>query len=112
MWSIAVSGAGWRPNMLHGIGYHGECETSAGIQVQTADPFKIRTGATMTRFPHSLLFLAMLGLLSACDKPSDTPDQANTTTAASASAGPPYHQVEAAAAEPAAGTALRLAVAG
>lgn len=98
--------------MLHGIGYHGECETSAGIHVQTADPFKIRTGATMPRFRHSLLFLAMLGLLSACDKASDTPYQANTTTAASESAGPTDRQDEAAVAEQAEETAARLAEAG
>src|SRR5690606_14259088 len=111
-WSIAVSVAGWRPTMLHGIGYHGDCATSAGIQIQIAAPFTIRTGATMPRFRHSLLFLAMLGLLSPCDKASDTPDQASTTTAASESAGPTERQDEAAVAEQAEETAARLAAAG
>src|SRR5690606_40554927 len=66
----------------------------------------------MARFRHSLLFLAMLGLLSACDKASDTPDQASTTTAASESAGPTDRQDEAAVAEQAKETAARLAEAG
>lgn len=66
----------------------------------------------MPRFRHSLLFLAMLGLLSACDKASDTPDQANTTAAASESAGPTDRQDEAAVAEQAEETAARLAEAG
>ncbi|MGN5519417.1 PQQ-dependent sugar dehydrogenase [Halopseudomonas sp. Lyrl_26] len=66
----------------------------------------------MPRFRHSLLFLAMLGLLSACDKASDTPYQANTTTAASESAGPTDRQDEAAVAEQAEETAARLAAAG
>src|SRR5690606_11750318 len=47
-----------------------------------------------------------------CDKASDTPDQANTTTAASESAGPTDRQDEAAVAEQAEETAARLAEAG